>query len=147
MTSCIKNGCSTLALLLVKQDSITTRCSLGVQNAVKAEVNGFLPMTAILMLMDFVPPTVAPITIITITSNAMVSSKMKNGLMKGPPNHANNINNGKANVSFADGASNGMNASTDGISAQLSLQDGISSCFYLLDPDDDWASPPSPLLS
>ncbi len=62
---------------------------------------------------------------------------LKNGLRKDSPNHPTNVHNNKANISFADGVSNGLDASTDGLSAQLSLQDGISSCFYLPDPDDD----------
>jgi hypothetical protein len=62
---------------------------------------------------------------------------LKNGPKKDPPNHLGNTNINKANVSFADGASNGFDTVNDGLSAQLSLQDGISSCFYLPDPDED----------
>jgi hypothetical protein len=61
---------------------------------------------------------------------------LKNGLKKDlntPPNNNNN----RAHVSFTDGNTNTMDFPQDNLSAQLSLQDTLTSCFNLPDPDDD----------
>lgn len=66
------------------------------------------------------------------------------GILKNVPkkdiNNPLNGNNNKAHVSFTDGNTNMVDLSQDGLLAQLSLQDSITSCFNLTDPDDDWTS-------
>jgi hypothetical protein len=63
--------------------------------------------------------------------------QQRNGILKNGSkkdlNNPSNTNTNKAHVSFTDGHTNMIDLSQDGILAQLSLQDGITSCFNLPD--------------
>jgi hypothetical protein len=61
---------------------------------------------------------------------------LRNTPRKDPPTSMQ-LTNTRAHVSFADGNQNYVDQTSDGYSAQLSLQDSINACFNLPDPDDD----------
>ncbi len=72
----------------------------------------------------------------TNTSRQQRNGILKTGSKKELGSNAQN-NNNKAHVSFADGNPNNLDHFSDGYLAQLSLQDGITSCFNIPEPDND----------